>query len=233
MGTLVVGSLVPAVLVIVAIPLRAIYTLKTMSFSRIASPFAISFALLFSGVQSVKADAIFNFESTAQNTHTPFTDTVNGLSATFSGSASVCPSDGLFQSLSGNVLIQGLIPCGLSTESGPLPISFSSDLTGISFNFGTAGGTGTLTLTAFANATSVGTATFTSTLPSGRFNGEGIASFSGTFNRLTLTSSNLLALDNINASTSTAAVPEPASFATIAAGIGLLAAFVRRKRQAR
>jgi hypothetical protein len=204
-----------------------------MSFSRITSLFAISFALLFSGVQSVKADAIFDFEANAPNTSTPFTNTVNGLSATFSGQTSVCDPRALgfsFQSLSGNVLVQSLCVAG---QSGPLTISFSSDLTGISFNFATAQSAGTLALAAFENAASVGTASFTATLPSGRSNGEGIASFSGTFNRLTLTSGNLLALDNINASTSTAAVPEPASLATVASGIGLLAAFVRRKRQAR
>ena len=198
-----------------------------MSLSRIAFLFATPLALLFSGVQSANADAIFDFEANMPNTALPLTDTVNGLSATFGGSASVCASGGLFQSLSGNLLIQSY--CGPSTESGPLTISFSSNLTGISFNFANAGGTSTLTLAAFENATSVGTASFSSTLPSGRFNGEGLASFSGTFNRLTLTSGALLALDNINASTT--ATPEPASFATVAAGIGLLAAFARKRKR--
>ena len=204
-----------------------------MSISRKASLFAVSFALLFSGAQSASADAIFDFEANAPNTSTPVTSTVNSLSATFSGSASVCASDGLFQSLSGNILIQSLVPCGLSTESGPLSISFSSNLTSVSLNFATAGGTGTLALAAFENAASAGTANFTSTLPSGKSNGEGIASFSGTFNRLTLTSSNLLAIDNVNSITATSPVPEPASLATIAVGIGVLAAFARRKRHIR
>ena len=197
-----------------------------MTISRAASLFTVSFALLFSGIQSAKADAIFNFEADALGTRAPFTDAVNGLSATFGGLASVCDSTGLFQSLSGRVLIQNL--CG-SSESGPLTISFSSTLTGISFNFANAGGTSTLTLAAFENTTPVGTATFTSTLPPGRFNGEGLANFSGTFNRLTLTSGALLALDNINASTT--AVPEPTSFATIAAGLTLLAAFARKRKR--
>jgi hypothetical protein len=201
-----------------------------MPLSRIASLFTLSLALVFSGVRSANADAIFNFEAIAPTTSTPFTDTVNGLSATFGGQASVCNpgiSGVSFQSLSGNVLIQQSL-CGSSSESGPLTITFSSSLTGISLNFGTAGGTGSLILAAFEEAASVGTASFPSTLSAGQFNGEGIASFSGTFNRLTLTSSRPLALDNINATTGTAPVPEPASLATLAGGVGLLAAFVRK-----
>ena len=198
-----------------------------MSLSRIASLSVISFALLFSGIQSVRADAIFNFEADALNKATPFTDTVNGLSAAFSGAASVCDSTGLFQSLSGKVLIENL--CGPTTEGGPITISFSTGLTAISFNFATAGGTATLALSAFQGTTLVGTANFSSTVPPGFFNGEGFATFSGTFDSVRLTPTSLLALDNINARTS--AVPEPASLATVAAGIGLLAAFARKRKR--
>ena len=195
--------------------------------ARIASVSILCITLLFSGTQAARADAVFDFEADLAGTPSPFTDTVNGLSAAFGGSASVCDSTGLVQSLTGKVLIQSF--CGPSPGSGPRTIAFSSDLTGISFKFANAGGTSTLTLAAFENATSIGTATFTSTLPPGLFNGEGMASFSGTFNRLTLTSGALLALDNINASTSS--VPEPASFATIASGVGLLAAFARKRKR--
>ena len=190
---------------------------------------AIVLCALFSGTKRASADAIFNFEANLPGTPTPFTDTVSGLSATFGGLASVCASEGLFQSLSGNVLIQSL--CGPSTQSGPLTISFSSNLAGISFDFATAGGAATMTLTAFENAMSVGTVSFTSTPPPGFFNGEGLANFSGTFNRLTLTSGDILALDNVKASA--AAVPEPASLATIPVVLGVLAAIGVRRRKAR
>ena len=204
-----------------------LYTLRTMNFSRLTSVVIISGALLFSSAHIVQADALFDFEANAVNTATPFTDTVNGLSATFGGQASVCDSGGLFQSLSGNVLIQNL--CGPPTESGPLSLSFSANLTGIMFNFATAGGTGTVTLAAFENATAVGSVNFTSTVPSGFLNGEGVASFSGTFNRLTLTGNSLLAMDNVNART-TALVPEPTALATVLAGMGLLATFARKQK---
>ncbi|MBV9248833.1 MAG: PEP-CTERM sorting domain-containing protein, partial [Acetobacteraceae bacterium] len=137
---------------------------------------------------------------------------------------------GLFQSLSGNVLIQGF--CGPATELGPLSLSFSANLTGIALNFATVGGPSTVTLAAFENTTAVGSVNFTSAVPTGLFNGEGLARFAGTFNRLTLTGNTLLAMDNVNAQT-TAPVPEPAAFGTILAGMGLFAAFARRQKRER
>lgn len=214
--------------VVVAIPSQFLYTFKTMTFSRLSFPVLLSGALLFASAHTAQADALFDFEANAPNTAAPFTDTVNGLSATFGGQASVCDSLGIFQSLSGHILIQNL--CGPSTESGPLSVSFSANLTGIVFNFATAGGVGTVTLAAFENATSVGSMNFTSALPMGLLNGEGTASFFGTFNRVTLTGDTLLAMDNVSART-TAPVPEPAAFATVLAGMGLLATFARKQKR--
>lgn len=180
--------------------------------------------LLFSGGNGLIASSVFTFEANAPNTATPFTDTLNGLSATFSGKASVCNSDGLFQSLSGNVLVQQI--CGPATESGPFYVLFSENLAGIKLDFATVGGPSTLTLTAFENATIVGSFNFISSVPSGLANGEGLASFSETFNRLSFTANTLLAIDNINALT-TAPVPKPAPFSMVLAGAALLAAFAR------
>ena len=199
----------------------------TMSRFRLSSLFLISGGLLLAGAHTAQADAVFDFEANAPNTAAPFTDTVNGLSATFGGAASVCNSFGLFQSLSGNVLIQNF--CGPASESGPLSLSFSANLTGIAFNFATVGGPSTVTLAAFENSTAVGSVNFTSSVPTGLFNGEGLARFSGTFNRLTLTGNTPLAMDNVDAQTA-APVPEPAAFGTILAGIGLLAALARRQK---
>ena len=197
-----------------------------MTFSRSTFLVLLSSALLLASAHTAQADALFDFEANTPNDPTPFTDTVNGLSATFGGQASVCDSLGLFQSLSGNILVQNL--CGPATESGPLSLSFSANLTGIAFNFATAGAAGTVTLVAFENTTSVGSVSFPSTVPTGLFNGEGLASFSGTFNRVTLTSSLPLALDNVNAQTT---VPEPAALATVLAGMGLLAVFARQRKR--
>jgi PEP-CTERM motif len=173
---------------------------------------------------------VFDFESNAQNTTTPFTDTIGGLSATFTGSASVCSSTGFFATLSGNVLIQSL--CGSTTEAGPLDVSFSSDLSGASFDFATAGGSSMVTLQAFENATLVSSATLTSTIPSGFFNGEGVASATGMFNRLLVTGSTVLALDNIDATPQSSQVPEPASLALFGAGLAGAGLMWRRRKAA-
>ena len=181
-------------------------------------------ALAFAAAASSHA-ATFTFETDTLNKATPFTDTVSGLSATFGGAASVCGSSGLFASLSGQVLIQSL--CGPNTENGTLSISFSSDISNLAFNFATAGAMATLNLSAFENSTPVGTANFMSVVPTGRFSGEGFATFGGTFNRVTLNTSTFLALDNVNATT----VPEPASLAMIVAGLGGLLVLSKRLNQ--
>jgi hypothetical protein len=183
---------------------------------------AAAHATLFNGT------AVFNFENIAAGTPLPFTETINGLSATFTGNASICNSGGLFVTLSGNVSIQQF--CGPNTETGPLKISFSEDLSSVSFNFATVGGANSLTVEALENGTPVSTSTFNSSIPPGQFADEGFAALSGIFNMLVLTggsSTTLLAIDNI----STPAVPEPASIVLLGAalcGFGIL----RRRRTA-
>lgn len=63
---------------------------------------AMAVALAPAAAQAVT----FDFEDIAPGTVLPFTDTIGGLSATFTGSASVCASGGLFVSLTGNVEVQ-------------------------------------------------------------------------------------------------------------------------------
>jgi hypothetical protein len=193
--------------------------------------FAMAAALVPAAAQATLFDqaALFDFEDIAAGTALPFSDTVNGLTATFTGNASVCAVGGLFVSLMGNAEIQEL--CALGNQTGPLGIGFSADLSSVSFDFATVGGAGTLTVEALENGTPVSTSTFNSTVPPGNFsNGEGLASVFGTFDALMLTggtSNTLLAIDNI----STPAVPEPASIVLLGAG---LAGFVlvRRRRKA-
>jgi hypothetical protein len=183
---------------------------------------AAAHATLFNGT------AVFNFENIAARTPLPFTETINGLSATFTGNASICNSGGLFVTLSGNVSIQQF--CGPNTETGPLRISFSEDLSSVSFNFATVQGANSLTVEALENGTPVSTSTFNSSVPPGQFADEGFASLSELFNMLVLTggSGALLAIDNI----STPAVPEPASFALLGTCLaGLILVLQRRKIQ--
>jgi hypothetical protein len=181
---------------------------------------AMAAALVPAAAQAVT----FDFEDIAPLTPTPFTETVGGLSATFTGSAFVCASGGLFVALTGNVLAQEL--CGPGVQTGPLGISFSKDLSSVSLDFATAAGPGTLTAEALENGNPVSTSTFNSTVPPGYFSGEGFASVAGRFNSLTLTSADLLAIDNI----STPAVPEPASIAVLGAALAGLILIGRRRK---
>jgi hypothetical protein len=198
-----------------------------MSSSKTILRVFVSITSLFFVVTSARGDAIYDFENITAGTATPFTDTVNGLSATFTGSASVCGSLGLFSSLTGNVLIQSL--CGPSTESGPITIAFSSNLTRITFDFATSAGAFPITFSAFEDSNLVGSTSFPSSLPPGSFNGEGVGTFSGTFNRVVINNpTSLLALDNINAAST--AVPEPAALALLGAGLLILTVPTRRKR---
>jgi hypothetical protein len=195
-----------------------------------ARALAMATALAPAAAQAVT----FDFEANAQGTTTPFTDTVSGLSATFTGSASVCASGGLFVTLTGNVLIQE--HCSPNDQTGSLGISFSSDLSSVSFDFATVelvpGTAGALTVQAFENTNLVTTTVVPSTVPPGHPGGEGVASVTATFDRLVLTgdtTDTLLAIDNINAAVPSQA-PEPTSIALLGAGLAGLVLVGRRRR---
>jgi hypothetical protein len=174
-------------------------------------------------IPRVASASVFTFDSDAVNTATPFADVSGGLTATFGGQAAVCEVTGLFQSLSGNALIQDLCVGG---ESGPISISFSSDINGITFNFATALGADTDTLTALENGNIVGSAVFNSIAPFGFPNGEGVATLNGVFNSITFTSNtnDVVAIDNVNA------IPEPSTIALLIPSLGFLGLMMRRRR---
>lgn len=162
----------------------------------------------------------FNFDNDAVGTTTSFTDTTNGISATFTspadpGAFTIAPS--IFQALSGNVL--GSVFGG----ANQLDIDFNTPLTGATLVFATSdfGTPQPFELQAFENGTAVGSATATGMVPAGFTFPEGEIAFAGqAFNRIVLSTPNSagFAIDNV----AVAQAPEPASGTLIL--LGLLAA---------
>ena len=165
--------------------------------------------------------AIFDFETDMVRQSVPFANTVDSLSAAFAGSGSVCDSEGLFSGLSGHVLIQSL--CGSQLEFGPISISFSSDIAFLSLDFATATSLNPLTLTAYEDSMLVGTTTVTPAVSSGFTNGEGFAVITGSFNNVSLSVLDFLAVDNVTAIPALP-TPEPGAAGFVAMGLLLLAA---------
>jgi hypothetical protein len=187
---------------------------------------------------AANASTVFNFDSDNLGTYTTFTDTVNGLSATFSSSGDpggfvIFPS--MFETLTGNVL---------GDPGGPpfannlaLDVAFSQNLSAIALDFATADFStpSPFTITAYENSALVGSASSTGSFLSGFTFPEGEISFAGdAFNQIVLTSTAPdLAVDNLAVSP-IAAAPEPGNLSLLGAGL-LLASipFVRRRKTAR
>jgi len=185
-------------------PMKTIHTLTLMA------------AALTAGAAAAQASTIFNFDADTFGTSTTFTDTANGLSATFTSSGdpggfAVGPS--IFDTLTGNVLAD---PGPAFLQNLTLTVDFSANLSAIDLLFATGdfGPASPFTLTAYEGNTLVGSATSTgvvlTTFP------EGEIAFSGPgFNTVVLSSAApTFAIDNVQVSQT----PEPGS-----AGMFLLA----------
>jgi hypothetical protein len=177
--------------------------------------------------------AVFNFDSDTPGTSTTFTDTDNGISATFSSSADpggfvVYPS--IFETLTGNVLGD---PGPAGANGIPLDIDFSQNLSAITLDFATAdfSAASPLTITAYENTNLVGSNTSVGEFLSGFTFPEGEIAFDGaTFNNVVISSSSPdLAVDNIEVATA-AASPEPGTLTMIASGLLLAAIGTLRSR---
>ena len=192
-------------------------------------------AVLFCGLPASQGASIFDFESNAIGMATGFTDTSNGLSATFSSSGDpggfvIAPS--FFTTLQGNVLL-GHSP---NVNGFNLEIGFSTNVTSIALDFALdSPGPLVFVLRGYENGTIVGQTSASDSAPGPGLFPEGFASFNGAiFNNVTLSSpAPNFAVDNIVV-TSTL-TPEPGTLPLLA-GSFLLAGgilyFRRRKKEA-
>ena len=197
-----------------------------MTFSHM---FRIIFAACVIG-GAANASTIFNFDADSPGTATSFTDTVNGLSATFSspgdpGGFVIYPT--IFDTLTGNVLGDPG-PAGL--DNLMLDVAFSQNLTAVTLDFATSdfSSPSPLIVSAYENAQLVGSVQATGNFLAGFTFPEGQITFNGaTFNNIVISSSATdFAIDNIAA----VATPEPALSGLLALGLAAIVIGSRRAR---
>jgi hypothetical protein len=181
---------------------------------------------------AANASTTFNFDGDSPGTSTLFTDSANGISATFSsladpGGFTIYGS--MFETLTGNVLGDPG-PAGL--DNLELNIVFSQDLSAIILDFATSDflTPSPFTITAFEGSTQVGTATSTGQFLPGFIFPEGEIAFEGgPFNTIVLSSAAMdFAVDNITV----IAAPEPGTSALLGAGLLLTGLPSMRRRKA-
>jgi hypothetical protein len=191
----------------------------------------------------LRADAVFDFNSVPIGTATPFSVTVNGLTATFSspadpGGFEVTSGFGLFAPpLNGNVLLDP----GPSGASGiPLDISFSQNLSTLTVDFATEA-LGSFGITANEGTVGQGEVGSSGTIPTGFTFPQGTVSFhGGPFNNVVLTTSfsppPYFAIEDLTAVVAVVvSTPEPSSFylsAPILAALFGALRFSRKRRTA-
>ena len=183
-------------------------------------------AATMAAATSSAAAQTFDFETTPNFTLVPFSVTNGGLTATFSSPQGFMVQPSPFSTLAGRVLMES------DPGPGPLTITFSAPLNGITLGFGLNSlfGTASLTLQALMGATMVGSANAPGVVPPGNLFPEGSITFSGaTFNSVLLSSTAPdFAIDNIVARQASV-VPEPATVWLLGSGALVLVGVARRR----
>ena len=177
------------------------------------------------------AAATITFEAVPLNVHDPLiVSTVDG-NVSFNSTADFFVADSFFLSLTGHVFLDG------DATVAPLIVGFSTPIASVSLNFGLNASSSLIPLLLAASfaGTPVGTLSVTGALPPGRSFIEGFASFApGPFDQLTLsTTAPDFAVDNINFTPASAAVPEPTSLVLLGTGGALLFRRIRRRASLR
>ena len=145
-------------------------------------------------------ESVFNFDNIAAGTAAPISQRVNGVTAILVGNATICSTVGLsgniFATLSGNAIMQNF--CRTDT-GGPLGLVFTTPLSKISFALAINGSTSVpVTVTYLMNGNIVGTQVIQPAVPNGSVSPEASVSYTGNFNSVVLSSTGLLAIDNLD-----------------------------------
>jgi hypothetical protein len=202
----------------------------------------LTFVFVAGSAAVARADSIFNFDDLALGTQAPFTETNNGVTATFT--TSLPNTFDIETDPAGIGSGQRLIQIDTATaDNVSLTVTFGGQqFQSVSLPFAILGTTAAnpapqLTLQALLNGTAIGSisAPTTTNLPDvDAFYSTGSLSFSpgAAFDSLVLTASrNGFAIDDLSVSTSAVSgVPEPASIALLMFGMAGMLMFMRRRQ---